>query len=249
MDQTFALKYDELEQKHWWFKARREILHKILNRFINWQACNNAVEVGTSSGNNLYHLYPPNINLYGVEPFAENVAIARDKGPVPVYKGRAEKLPDVISNLDFELITLFDVLEHTKDDLQVLRYLRSKLSGHGKLVISVPAYMWMWGHQDEISHHYRRYTLAELVHKLEKTGYTINYKSYFNTFLFIPVAIIRLLARFKSSQKNGEEFGDFKIGPKFLNDILFSVFRTEKYLLPHIQFPFGVSIIIVASKN
>jgi len=250
MDKEFALKYDELEQQHWWFRARRNILKKLLNHYVNWQHIENAVEIGTSSGNNLYSLYPSNIQLFGVEPFAANVEIARQKGNIPVYEGKAESLPLPLANKHFDLITMFDVLEHTPDDIVVLNYLHKKLSTKGQLILTVPAYMWMWGQQDIVSHHYRRYTRKELTSKLKDANYKIAYSSYFNTILFPPIAAIRLLSKLTSDRENSNsEFGDFAYSTGLANTLLYHLFNTEKKLLPHIRLPFGVSVIIVATKN
>ena len=249
MDKQFALKYDELEQTHWWFRARSEILKKLLDSHLTWSRIDNALEIGTSSGNNLYSLYPKNLNLWGVEPFEDNISIARNKGPVPVLKGTAEQLPAEIDNMTFDLITMFDVLEHTEDDMAVLTNIYHHLSDGGSLFISVPAYEWMWGEQDVISHHYRRYTLSNLRQKTEKTGFNTVYSTYFNTFLFPPIAAIRLLANLKPQPEEPAEFGDFKYGNSFSNNLLYHIFKTEKWLLPHLKFPFGVSALIVVTKN
>lgn len=251
MDKEFALKYDELEQNHWWFKARRNILKKLLNHFVDWQDIENAVEIGTSSGNNLYNIYPTGIPLYGVEPFTENVKIARQKGDIPVFEGKAESLPPPLNEKYFDLITMFDVLEHTADDMAVLNYLHGKLHSGGQLVLSVPAYMWMWGQQDMVSHHYRRYTQKELSRKLKKSNFNITYSSYFNTILFPPIAAVRLLSKLTGNQQvsNTDKFGDFAYSPGIANALLFALFNTERKLLPYVSLPFGVSIIIVASKN
>jgi len=249
MDKQFALKYDELEQNHWWFKARSEILKNILNHHLNWADINKALEIGTSSGNNLYKLYPGHIDVCGIEPFEQNISIAQRKGNIPVFKGTAEHLPPEIDRQTFDLITLFDVLEHTEDDIAVLRNLNNHLRNKGFLFISVPAFQWMWGTQDVISHHYRRYTLKNLRCKIEKAGFKTIYSTYFNTLLFPPIAILRVLARLKPKTEEHSKFGDFKYGNSFSNTLLYHIFRIEKWLLPSVKFPFGVSALIVANKN
>lgn len=249
MDKQFALKYNELEQNHWWFKARSEILKNILNHHLTWTDINKALEIGTSSGNNLYKLYPRNIDICGVEPFEQNIAIAQRKGNIPVLKGTAEQLPPKIDRQTFDLITMFDVLEHTKDDNAVLKNIHNHLTDQGFLFITVPAYQWMWGAQDVISHHYRRYTLTKLRAKIEKTGFKTTYSTYFNTFLFPPIAAIRGLAKLKPEPDEHGEFGDFKYGNSLSNALLYHIFRAEKWFLPPLKFPFGVSVLIVANKN
>ena len=248
MDKQFALRYDQLEQEHWWFRGRRAILKSLLNAHIPWQNIDRVVEVGTSSGTNLYHLYPSDVELLGIEPFAPNLEIARSKGKVPVMQGTAEEFPDAVDEKLFDLITMFDVLEHTEDDRLVLDRMHDRLTDEGYLAITVPAYMWMWGQQDVVSHHYRRYTMTELVGKLREAGFTICHHTYFNTFLFPPIGLIRLLSRLLP-EKEADEFGDFQQGGSALNTLLTRVFGAERHLLRFLKFPFGVSAFAVARKN
>jgi hypothetical protein len=111
----------------------------------------------------------------------------------------------------------------------------------------VPAYMFLWGVQDEVAHHYRRYTKGSLLKVVrDKTKLKTVRSSYFNTFLFAPIAIVRLVSRLFNIK--GRE-SDFDLNSPMLNKILFSIFNFERKILKKISFPFGVSILALFKKN
>ena len=249
MDERFANKYAELEENHWWFKGRREILQTLLQKHLNWDSVEQLLEVGVSSGVNLYSLYPLAQNkLFGVEPFEPNRKIADSRGDIDVYAGTAETLPEEIQSRQFDVITMFDVLEHTEGDVFVLETRRNKLSDDGKLILTVPAYNFLWGEQDIVSHHYRRYTKGMLENHLHSAGYRVSYASYFNTFLFPPIVLFRLIDRLKTKEEY-DEFGNFRIGNPLMDKWLYRIFRNEKNWLKYLRFPFGISLFTIATPK
>ncbi|MDO8604224.1 MAG: hypothetical protein Q7K40_02370 [bacterium] len=111
----------------------------------------------------------------------------------------------------------------------------------------VPAYMFLWGVQDDVAHHYRRYTKGSLLKKIkESTSLSVVRSSYFNTLLFIPIAIVRLGSKILGIR--GRE-SDFDINSPFLNKLLFAVFNFERKILKKLGFPFGVSVLVVLKKS
>lgn len=244
MDAQYADRYEHLEKTHWWFRARRRIL-KTLLACVPWPASPRIAEIGIGPGENLYEVYPPDARLIGIEPEPLNAERARAKGPVPVYVATAEALPEVLRDGTFDGLAMFDVLEHTPDDGLVLRALRAKLKADGWLVMSVPAYRWLWGRQDDINCHYRRYTRRELVSKLRRAGYVVRRATYFNTLLFLPIALLRLLAKI-SPPRNRASNSDFDYATSRLDPLLFRIFALEARLLRRLRFPFGVSIFAAA---
>ena len=246
MDESFAKQYHELEENHWWFRGRRKILQSLLEP-IGWEPQMRVLEIGIGSGANLYSLYPEQIDLYGIEPFEENLKLAQNRGPVPVVLGTAEQLPSELDGLRFDVIAMFDVLEHIEDDRSALESLRGRLVPGGKLALTVPAFQWMWGQQDEVSHHHRRYTLSGLKQKLDECGFEISDSTYFNTLLFPPIALWRILNRLRPAGEGASET-DFKYSIGFLDRLLFRVFSLESSILKKIRFPFGVSIFVLAQR-
>ena len=142
---------------------------------------------------------------------------------------------------------MFDVLEHIEDEARALRMVSQKLRPGGRIVLSVPAYMWRWGDHDAVNQHFRRYTLRELRWKLQAANFTVERATYFNTLLFPPIAAVRLLALYGRRPDNEE--GDFAHARNPSNPVLRSMFSAERVFLRYIDFPFGVSVFAAARKN
>jgi len=230
----------ETQSQHWWFRARREILKDQIRR-LKMRAGATILEIGTGTGGNLKMLAAQG-QLTAVEKnkFAREYA-SRQSGQTVLEGWLPENLP--MQDTRYDLICLFDVLEHIEEDQSSLATLQSRLNTDGKLLITVPAYQWLFGHHDRILHHYRRYNLEGLRRLLASCGYQIDRASYFNTLLFPLIALVRLLESLSGSKRG---VGDQT--PKApLNSLLYQIFRLELYLLRQLQLPFGTSIIICAS--
>jgi len=144
----------------------------------------------------------------------------------------------------FDVITALDVIEHIDDDVGSLKAMHSLLKPDGKIVITVPAYMFLWSSFDEINEHKRRYTRPELREKLIEAGFTIEKISYYNTLLFPAVFIVRML----NIILNRDGASDIDMPSKPVNSILGFIFGLEKYLLRAFNLPFGVSVLAVVKK-
>ena len=245
MKAEYADVYDAFEQRHWWFRARRVILRQLLAREVPWQTGMNVLEVGVGPGANLYTLYPPGLRLQGLDPDPVNSERARHRGPLPVYTGTVENMPEELGRDRFDAICLFDVLEHIEHDGAALDLLRQRLKPKGYLVLSVPTYQWMWGRQDVANMHYRRYTRTRLVRLLQQHGFRVQRATYFNTFLFPLIAAKRLLAKLQPLDLKGTE-SDFKFGNPLVDALLYGIFRAEAFFLRVLNFPCGVSLACVA---
>lgn len=228
-----------LEEHHWWFLGRRRIIKKVLNDLA---LPNNAkiLEVGCGTGGNLLLLSHYG-EVFGIEldKFAREYAMKRGKACV-----MPGSLPHDIPYQDnfFDLIVLLDVLEHVEEDDISLVKLFNKLKLGGYLLITVPAFSYLWSIHDELHHHKRRYTYKSLETKIIGSGYKIIFHSYINAFLFPIIAALRL---FKISRATGDLF----MPPRLINTILFKIFSFECHLLNLISLPFGLSLLIVALKN
>lgn len=249
MDSSFAEKYGEYQQGHWWFHGRSRILKTLLGE-IAWAPRARVLEIGVGPGVGLRDRYPAHVELVGVEPDEKNARRASSCSGVPVYVGSAEKLPVEMGDILFDAITMFDVLEHVEDDLGTLVALSRRLVPGGKLIMTVPAYRWMWGEQDDVSRHFRRYSLGMLRKCVEAAGYKVKRATYFNTLLFPPVAMFRLIKGLGKSAKRGEggaaarsDF-EYSLGP--VDAVLGWVFGFESHLLRFMNLPFGVSVFMSA---
>jgi len=249
MEKKFAKDYADFELYHWWFRARRKILRALLLR-VDWKTNSQVLEIGAGTGTNLYNIYPPRIALIGVEPDIRNVEIASAKGKIKVYAGTIENLPYEIDDKIYDYITMFDVLEHVKDDLGALKIINNKLNSGGKLILTVPSYKWLWNKHDIVNHHYRRYTSSNLKKKLEEADFKVIRATYFNTFLFPLVVSLRLISKIiKKIGSFNEVKSDFEYSFGVLDRIFYLIFSSERWLLNFLNFPFGSSIFVVAQKK
>lgn len=231
----------QVENEHWWWRGRRAVLRSVLGRYAPESGAGRTVlEVGCGSGGNL-----PMLSLYGTLCAVELDDGARTQA---VQRGlaRVEKgwLPDGLpfDGERFDLIAALDVLEHIDDDRGSLRALRERLSPNGLLLLTVPAYMWLWSSQDEFSHHRRRYTRSQCVSLVRDSGLEVLYSSYFNTLLF-PLAVARIAL---SNLFGGSGDAAVKKPPGLLNCALKGIFASEGAVLPRLSFPYGLSIVVCA---
>jgi SAM-dependent methyltransferase len=160
-----------------------------------------------------------------------------------VKQGEAEALP--YGNNSFDLVTGLDVVEHLDDDLAGLKEMRRVLRPTGQALVFVPAFMFLWGVQDDVSHHRRRYTIDQLKGVMREAGFEVVRASYVNISFFAPILFGRLLMRALRIRPESEN--NITIG--FLNGVLGKLFGAESLALRYFNFPFGVSIICVARKS
>ena len=152
-------------------------------------------------------------------------------------------------NNHFDLVCAFDVIEHVADDLKAMSEMKRVSKQNGVLFITVPAFMFLWSHHDDVNHHYRRYTLSQLKLLSSSNKLKVEFNSYFNFFLFFPIAFYRLsISRIFKTRKGAGS--DFEINSKsrFLNDIFFKIFKFEEKIITRSKLPVGVSIISVLRK-
>jgi 2-polyprenyl-3-methyl-5-hydroxy-6-metoxy-1,4-benzoquinol methylase len=176
----------------------------------------------------------------------EAIAFARAQGlevpgKVQLHLGRC---PEDLAMFQqpFDLICLFDVLEHIDDDRSALAALASLLKPGGSLLISVPAYQWLWGPHDESLHHKRRYRQGDLVRLCGETGLEVVRSTYFNS-LLLPVA---MAARVWDKLRGGKQASGTRLPATPVNTGLKEVFAFERHLLKRVSLPFGLSILAVA---
>jgi len=242
------LSYDELnnlEKSHWWFQARKKILTKLTEKYYKYQPEAKVLDIGCGTGAILEQLKGLG-KVWGIEKDKLAVDYCRQKMPkANITQGI---FPEEVPAEKFDLVTILDVLEHIADDEKALQKASEILKPAGVLIVTVPAYKFIWSSHDQVNQHYRRYTLIELKQKLKKTGLRIKKISYFNTILFLPIVIGKVAKRIFGSSKPTSHLKD-GLPPVFLNQILEMIFSLEKDLLPFFNLPFGISIIAIAKKQ
>jgi SAM-dependent methyltransferase len=232
----------EIQKKHWWFTSKKEIILDTIARYTNLKPESAILDIGCGSGLMLNALEEIG-NTSGMDMSDDAIQFSQE-----IFKGSIKKgfLPNNVPYPEnqFDLITALDVIEHIDDDVQSLRTIRSLLTQNGTAIITVPAYMFLWSHFDELNEHKRRYTLPELKDKLELADLRIEKISYYNTLLF-PIAY---LVRKLNNLLGRDGASDIDMPGKSVNTILTKIFSSEKSLLRFCNLPFGVSILAVVKK-
>lgn len=232
----------ENESTHWWFVQRRNLFARLLDLDLK---PGNArfLDVGTSTGTNLRLLTGLGFsNVVGVELNPDAAEFARKKTGVEVVVADSTALP--FENNEFDCVFATDVIEHIENDEAALKELARVLRPGGKLIITVPAFMSLWGLQDDLSHHHRRYRMHQLRRVVVGAGLTINESFYFNFLLFPAVFLVRRLMRVFPLKIRSE--GDLNAGG--LNFVLSAVFNLDCRLARRLRVPFGVSACVVCSR-
>jgi len=228
-------KIADAELDHFWFESRRNLILQVFNKYISKK--DKIIEIGAGTGSvarmlneNGYDLSIGEIHEHGIKYALEN-----NQANLPIYQFDIMKNP--FKN-HFDVVGLFDVLEHIKDDELAIKHIYTMLNDSGKIIITVPAHMWLWCEDDEVSNHYKRYELDSLKELLKQEGFSIKYATNF----FISI-IPLLYLRTKSSSS-----AKIKINP-IINIILSTISNIENKFLNLISSKIGGSIIIVAEKN
>jgi SAM-dependent methyltransferase len=236
MDRVIYERMAATQEVHWWFAGRRLILDHLL-RSLRLPPESRILEVGCGTGANIAMLrHFGSVEAIEFDSFARDHVRAAMK--IEVARG---SLPDDLPYADrkFDLICLFDVLEHVERDQQALRNLHERLAPKGLLVITVPAYQWLYSSHDVQHHHYRRYTALQLRTLAKAAGLRPARVGYYNTVLF-PLALIRRLAE---KLLDLHPIDDSVLPGSLLNRFLYRAFSLEASLIGSWFFPFGLSVV------
>jgi SAM-dependent methyltransferase len=242
MDRNLRKTIQDHEETHWWFVSRRLILEKILTHFLPYTTeWRDILEIGCGSGGNLQMLQAHG-NVSAVELDEPSRRKANNREICLVQKGG---LPDDIPfDTQFDVICALDVLEHIDNDLLALQSINNHLKENGTLLVTVPAYNFLWSQHDDANQHYRRYTKTQLITIASNSSLQIKYSTYFNTLLFPILATYRIVEKLVSA-RNTMSISRLSVPLEYL---LQSIFSSERFLLPSIAFPFGLSVLLVAHK-
>jgi SAM-dependent methyltransferase len=234
----------EVERHHWWFQGRRRILDRFLASLDPaLPPGGRALDVGCGTGANGPVLAARSAFAVGVDasPIPLGLEVQRSHGAR--LRADAGRLPFAAES--FDLVAALDVLEHLDDDAGGVREVRRVLRPGGVAVIFVPALKYLWGFQDDVSHHRRRYHKGQLRDLISGAGLRIERLTFFNSILFPPILAARLMMRMRPPRhlKSENELG----GP-LANTILEAVFGAEAPLLERFNLPIGVSLACLARR-
>jgi SAM-dependent methyltransferase len=230
----------ELDSRHWWYRARREILARLIERRIRPPLDARILEIGCGTGHNLAMLGRFGA-VDGIELDAEARAVASRRLGRAVGDAALPDLPGIPDRV-YDLIALLDVLEHVEADQAALETIARKLRTGGRILLTVPAFPWMWSAHDVVNHHHRRYTKATLSAVIAGAGLKLEYMSWFNSLLFPLAAAARLAGRI-----TGKDDSDDALPPRPVNALFEALFGLERHAIGKLPFPPGVSIAAIAS--
>lgn len=242
------------EDRHAWFAGRTRAILKYLDAELGPQQPGQprlVLDIGSGAGNMAHHLAHYG-QVIGVDYHPRPLPVAAQRG-LTVCQGEGDALP--FPDDCFDLAALLDTVEHIPDEFGVFEECRRVLKPGGKLIVTVPAFMWLWSYNDEINAHQRRYTAPELQQKLEISGLRVRRMTYNNFFIFPLVAGMRLLRPYQPELASPHLSGDqsayqveMEAIPEPVNTLLHGVGWLEAELAARVSLPIGVSVLCVAKK-
>ncbi len=232
-----------LEKTYWWFIARNAILLNIIREICKFDKSSNILDAGCGTGAFAEKLSSIS-NVICLDTSEIALSYCHLRGLTNTHQCKLSEYQKGEKRIDG--ITLLDVVEHIEDDYGVLKDAYDILDDKGYVIITVPAYQWLWCRHDEIHMHYRRYNKSQIATAVKSSGFKITYSSYFNTLLFLPAVAKRFLDKITGLDKTNKN--PIEPVPDFLNKLFTKIFMMEKYFLPSMKFPFGLSILVIAQK-
>ena len=240
MDPAYLSVHVKEDRLHWYFRGRLAVIRGALGRVLPSRPLR-LLEIGCGTGNILAALTELG-EAVGMEANDTLLTVARAAG----LDARQGALPDdlVVAPGWADVVLLLDVIEHLDDDLAGLRAARRALGEGGRLVVTVPAYTWLWSGHDVALGHRRRYTPARLRRVVGAAGYRVTHLGYFNSLLFPAIVSIRLWKRLW-----GDDRHDLRRPSPALNAFLERLFALERHVVPTRGLPFGASLLLVARRD
>jgi SAM-dependent methyltransferase len=232
----------QLDDHHWWYRARRKVLAALIERMTDLPKRARILEIGCGTGHNLRMLSQfGRVDALELDEEARNIAEKR----LGHHVMRAP-LPEIVEVPDraYHLIGAFDVIEHIDEDRAALQSIATKLKSGGTFIMTVPAHDWMWSAHDVVNHHKRRYSKRGLRKLIDESPLRLEKIGYFNSLLF-PLAVAERL----SSKLRGSEGGDIKLPPAPLNKALEQAFASERHVIGRLPLPPGLSLFAVGSAT
>ena len=242
MERVVYQQMAELDERHWWYCARRKIIADLIRRETQLPTGAHILEIGCGTGHNLAMLSGFG-HVDGLELDEEARTLSEKRLGRKVMSSHLPELAEV-PDRHYHLIGAFDVIEHIEDDQAALVSIARKLQPGGKFILTVPAHQWMWSAHDVVNHHKRRYSKRALKELIDSSPLKLERIGYFNSLLF-PLAVAERAA----SKLRRKEGADVKLPAAPLNAALEGIFACERYLVGRFPLPPGLSLFAVASAT
>ena len=241
MEKSVYIRQINYQKTHWWFEGRRNLIHSLFKKFLKNNNNLKILDFGCGSGTNINILKKiGKIDAYEKDKKTRDYLSLKYKNISNV-----KVIKKIKPNVLYDVILAADVIEHIKNDKKTIIFLKNKLKKKGTILITVPAYNFLFSKKDIILKHYRRYSFTSF-RKLIQKKFEIQKISFYNFFLFLPISIITII--FKLIKY--DYIDKVEKTPHYLiNKILITILNFENFLLKFIDFPFGVSILFVGKKK
>ncbi|TCJ17626.1 SAM-dependent methyltransferase [Flaviaesturariibacter flavus] len=242
MEKNYVARYAHHERTHWWFRARLQLLQFQIARILRKEGLKTPLRVlniGAGGGATSAMLEAFGA-VKSVEYDADLFIYCRDTLGLDVDQASVTELP--YADGAFDLVCVFDVLEHVEDDVKALSEMHRVTRAGGMLFVTVPAFQALWSSHDRANNHLRRYTAPMLNARARSVGLRLRLSSYFNFLLFPPIVLARLADRLRPAKAvEPGDFDRYQAGG-FVNSLLFRIFRSERRLMSLTRLPFGLSV-------
>jgi SAM-dependent methyltransferase len=232
-------KMHRLEDNHWWFQGKKLLVTSFLDQA--GVQTGNYLDIGCGTGMFLKEFARFGTG-FGIDVSEQALHYSRDKVNANLIKAQGDKLP--FRDRTFTFVSLLDIIEHTQDDLGILREAFRVCKPGGTVLLTAPAFSFLWGAHDVAHQHFRRYKRSELARLGTSAGFDLKRISYTNFFIFLPVLLWRLLSRNKPASTES----DLREAPAWLNWLLRSLYKVESHIIKISDFPWGVSLLMVLKK-
>lgn len=231
----------KIEKEHWWFTARQKIILEYIKKHVNISKETTLLDVGCGTGA-IIEMLSNHFNTYGLDSSPQAIEFCRKRGLTNLFQGNLESFN---KDRKFDIITILDVIEHIDDDVKLLRQSNELLKENGSVVVTVPAFQFLWSYHDIVTHHKRRYTKNQLIKVVKSAGFQIKHITYFNSLLF-PIAVLKRMA---SKIIGFKDTSDLNIPPQLINKLLKLIFQSEAEIINRISLPLGLSLLCLGEKT
>jgi ubiquinone/menaquinone biosynthesis C-methylase UbiE len=233
----------QVENNHWWHRHKRRLVHQLTNKYLTKQG--KVLDIGAGTGKLLEELKAKGWQVSGIDGAKEAVEQSKRRG-IRINQQELTKRLKFKAN-SFDLITSLDVLEHVEDDLALLNEMKRVVKPNGIIVVTVPAYQWLFSYWDKMLKHWRRYDKKDLVKLASQAQLKLELMSFYSSFFLLPSILVRGL----KSRSKQQSLSDFQTTPlAFISVPILNILAVlERLLIRFIRLPVGMSLVCVFRKN